>query len=99
MDFSLPYIDQSGTVMPHLFFNNLKYIIMAFVEHVQRLKRIDQLVRLKATGSAQELAHRLGVSRASVFRYMDDLKDLGAPVTYCRNRQTFFYEENFELNF
>lgn len=72
---------------------------MTIKEHIQRLKRIDQLVRLKATGNAKQLAARLDVSRASIFRYLDDLKDLGAPVVYCRDNQTYIYEEFFELSF
>jgi predicted DNA-binding transcriptional regulator YafY len=72
---------------------------MTFFEQVQLLKRLDYLIRLKATGRPEELASRLGVSRASVYRYIEDLKSMDAPVAYCRLRQSFYYEEAYELKF
>lgn len=70
---------------------------MTFHEQLQRLKRIDQLIRLKATGTANDLAKRLDISRSSVFRLLDDLKGFGAPIIYCRNQKMFMYKESFQL--
>lgn len=72
---------------------------MTFTERLRCIKRIDHLAQMKATGNVKQLTQTLGVSRTSLFRYIDDLKELGAPIVYCRDRETYLYEENFELIF
>ncbi len=58
-----------------------------------RIQRIDHLIRIKGTGNATELADKLGLSRASVYEYLDLMKHLGAPIKYCSSRRSFFYDE------
>ncbi|MEZ5043646.1 MAG: HTH domain-containing protein [Saprospiraceae bacterium] len=70
---------------------------MSFLEHLNLLRRIDALIRRKATGNYIQLSKKLGVSQASIYRYLDDLRSLGAPVVYCRLRQSFYYSEPYEL--
>ena len=65
---------------------------------VTRLKRIDRLVRLKATGSPQDLASRLGISTSTLYEHMDTMKRVfGAPLRYCRKRQSYVYDEEGKL--
>jgi predicted DNA-binding transcriptional regulator YafY len=70
---------------------------MSFIEHLHLLRRLDQLIRRKATGTPQAFARQLCVSRASLYRHLDLLAELGASVAYCRLRQTFHYEEEGKL--
>jgi predicted DNA-binding transcriptional regulator YafY len=70
---------------------------MQFIQHLNRLKRIHQLVKLKATGTPHDLARRLEISEPSVYRCLNDLKELGAPVKYCKERQYYIYEQEFDL--
>jgi predicted DNA-binding transcriptional regulator YafY len=72
---------------------------MTFIERLELIKRIDALINRKATGNPSQLAARLMISRASVFRYINELKAIGAPVVYCCYRESYFYEEPFELKF
>jgi len=55
------------------------------------LERMDQLVRLKATGRPKNLAERLQVSEATVFRIIDTMKALDAPVCYDIACQSYVY--------
>ena len=71
--------------------------LMTFFEHVDRIKRLDSLIRHKATGSPEELADRMDVSRATIFRHLDDLRSVGAPIAYEKDRQTYYYDEPFDL--
>lgn len=57
------------------------------------LERMDQLVRLKATGRPKNLAERLQVSEATVFRIIDTMKELNAPVCYDIVCQSYVYTE------
>lgn len=52
---------------------------------------------MKSTGSPRELADRMSVSRATLFRHLDDLRSMGAPIAYEKDRQTYYYEEPFDL--
>ena len=61
--------------------------------------RADQLIRLKATGTSKEFAAKLGISRASEVRLLRDLRNIGAPIKYCRYRKTYYYEYAVKLKF
>jgi len=66
---------------------------MTFLEKVQLIERVDQLIRMKATGSAEDLSDRIGVSRSTVYELIDCMRAMGAEIEYCRHRQSFYYLE------
>ena len=58
-----------------------------------KLDRLDQLIRRKATGSPDELARRLEMSRSSTFEMIAFLKDdMKAPIIYVSSRPSYVYE-------
>ncbi len=57
------------------------------------LERVDRLIRLKATGRPKKLAERLEVSEATVFRMIDTMKELNAPVYYDLANQSYAYSK------
>lgn len=61
------------------------------------IERIDQLIRLKATGSPKSLAKRLAVSEATLFRIIDVMKELNAPIRYDLQEQRYYYETQTEF--
>jgi predicted DNA-binding transcriptional regulator YafY len=70
-------------------------------KHLERIGRIDQLLRFKSTGTADELAEKLEISRSTLFETLSLMKDLGAEIAYCPHRQTYYYtqEGRFEIGF
>lgn len=46
----------------------LNFPAMAIEEILSRIERMDQLIKMKATGSPEELAERLKISKRQVFR-------------------------------
>lgn len=68
---------------------------------ISRIERIDALIHRKGTGTAQELAEKLGVSRRTVLEYLTLMKEKGAPIYFDRNRKTYCYsaEGNFKFLF
>lgn len=56
-----------------------------------RLDRIDQLIRIKRTGTPAELADKIGLSERSMYEYIRLMKEFGAPVVYSRERKSYFY--------
>jgi predicted DNA-binding transcriptional regulator YafY len=67
--------------------------------HLDRLKTLDRLIRTKATGSPKQLAKKMEISERTLFRLIDCLRSLGAPVVYCKNRACYYYEEEGLINF
>ena len=43
------------------------------------------------TGDAATFAGKLGISRATLYRLMDELEDYGIHIEYSRERQTYHY--------
>ena len=58
---------------------------------LNRLDRIDQLIRIKGTGTPAQLAGKLGLSERSMYEYIRLMKEFGAPVVYSRERQSYYY--------
>ncbi|WP_148639190.1 hypothetical protein [Aquimarina longa] len=55
------------------------------------MERIDQLIRMKATGTPVELAARLEVSKTKLYRTINTMKALNAPLEYDVNLQSYVY--------
>jgi hypothetical protein len=64
------------------------------------MRRIDRLAKLGATGAPPELARKLGVSEKTVYAIVGDMREvLGAPIEYCRHRQSYVYTRPGTLDF
>jgi len=61
---------------------------------IQRLRRLDHLIRHRGTGSPATLAKKIGISERSLYDYLKLLKDMGAPVTYSRDAGSYYYKEH-----
>lgn len=68
---------------------------------LNRLDRIDQLIRVKGTGTPAQLADKIGLSERSTYEYIRLMKNFGAPVVYSRERQSYYYlqEGRFIVSF
>jgi biotin operon repressor len=72
---------------------------MQIFETIQIIERINQLFRLKATGSPSELAAKLNICERQVYRIIEDFKDAGLPIQYCKKRKTYFYAREVFMKF
>ena len=70
---------------------------MKFLEKLQLIERVDALIKRKATGSAKELASRLNLSRRCVYDIINIMKSMSAPIEYCKQRSTYYYEYPCDL--
>ena len=70
---------------------------MTIFKTIEKLSQLHYLVKNERTGSPQYLAKRLGMSRASLYRLIEDLKLHDAPIEYSRSKETFLYTKWFEL--
>jgi hypothetical protein len=67
----------------------------------ERLRTIDELIRRKATGNPETLARKLRISKSTMYSYISIMREMGAPINYCRLRCCYYYEndEEFVLRF
>lgn len=70
-----------------------------FEAYIHRMNRLQYELKKKRTGNADELAARLNISRRTLFKDIEYLRDRGADIKYCRFRKTFYFREEFELKF
>ncbi len=61
-------------------------------EIIKRLQYIDNLIRDHKTGNAEELAEVIGVSEKTVYKYLDLMKEFGAPIAFNAMAKTYYYE-------
>ncbi|MFZ2906534.1 MAG: HTH domain-containing protein [Cyclobacteriaceae bacterium] len=52
-----------------------------------------ELIEKQKTGTPEELAKKLGISRRMLFEYLTAVKANGMPVHYCRTRKRYYYAE------
>jgi len=61
-------------------------------EIINRLRYIDILIRENKTGNAEDLAVIVGVSVRTVYKYLDLMKRLGAPIAFNTLSKSYYYE-------
>lgn len=64
---------------------------------IERLERIDRLVRFKATGTPRELASKLGVSESTLYETLQLMKEKECPLIYDKIKRTYLYEKEGRL--
>lgn len=65
---------------------------------IERLERIDRLVRMKATGTPKELAERLNISESTLYETLQLMKEKDCPLIYDKLKQTYHYDEDGRLD-
>lgn len=71
---------------------------MNATKYLDRLKYMNELVKTRRTGSVKELAGRLRISESHLYRLIKDMKDMGAPIEFCRQSNCYYYTREYNLN-
>jgi hypothetical protein len=67
---------------------------MALYNYLNRIRRLDALIRQKRTGPPKELAEKLGISERWLYIFLEELKmELDCPIRYDRRKQSYVYEK------
>jgi predicted DNA-binding transcriptional regulator YafY len=70
---------------------------MKVFEYLDRISMMHKLVSRQRTGTPEEFAHHLGVSRTSLYELIDELRSRGAPIVYSKSSKTFFYRQPYDI--
>ena len=69
------------------------------MKNITLIERIDRLIHRQATGTPDQLADRLNISKTKLYRIINMMKELGAPIEYDFAKQRFIYEEEVGFRF
>lgn len=71
---------------------------MSFIDQIHRIERIDQLIRLKATGRPAELAQKLDISESQLYEILNIMKiELGGVILYSKSLQSYYYPRDIRF--
>lgn len=56
------------------------------------------LIKRKATGTPEQFAEKMNMSRSALMRAIREMKELDAPICYDKIRETYYYCEQVELS-
>lgn len=70
---------------------------MKVFQYLERISMMHKLVSRQHTGTPEECARQLGVSRTSLYELIDELRSRGAPIVYSKSARTFLYKEPFGI--
>jgi hypothetical protein len=82
-------------------FQTIKILkLMKIFEDINLLEQLDQLIRLKATGTPLSLGERLGLSKRQIYRYIAGMKEaMGLKIGYSKKRGSYYYKQETFLKF
>ncbi len=70
-------------------------LVMTRINRENLKVRILRLADLKSTGSPDDLAFRLGISKRSVKRIVSEIRDDGLKIKYCHLRNSYVTEKGY----
>lgn len=62
------------------------------------LIRLHHLIKIKGTGSPEDLAKKLNCSERTARNKIEQLRAAGLPVVYCKQRHSYYYTEEVNIN-
>ena len=72
---------------------------MKLIDKIQKIERMDLMLRRIGTGKPQEFAQRIGIAESTLYKYLKLIKKMGVPINFCRSRISYKYEFPTKLNF
>jgi predicted DNA-binding transcriptional regulator YafY len=72
---------------------------MTLIEKLNKIEYIDQLIRQKNTGTPHELAKKVNLSERQARRYLDEMKEMGAEISYNEYLLTYEYSKPIKFQF
>ena len=67
---------------------------MSYIEQATRIDKLIRLITNSKTGTAEELAKTLGVSRRTIFNDLENLKILGYQINFCQTSRNYFLKKD-----
>ncbi len=74
---------------------------MAILKYIKKIKRIDLFIQSRATGTPNDFAKKLNMSKSALYKYLNLMKEMNAPIRYNNITESYYYEDNgsFEIGY
>jgi len=72
---------------------------MNLLEKIRLIERVHGLITREGTGSPAMLANRLNISERNIYNLINVMKEMGAPIYFCKSRNSYCYEEEVRFSF
>lgn len=79
------------------FLKCIRMVSKNVVDYLERIKRLYNLIKQERTGSLSDIAKKMRLSRRTIANYISELKSLGADISYDKQRNTYFFNNQFVL--
>ena len=66
---------------------------MSFLRYYRKMQLLDSLIRRKATGNQRTFAKKAGMSKSSLNLYLNEMKEMGFPICYSKEKNSYYYLE------
>lgn len=71
---------------------------MSLRTYINRIRRLDAMIRRKSTGPPEQLAEKLDISERWLYKFLRELREeFDCPITYDHYRQSYVYEERGKI--
>mgnify|MGYP006358176141 CR=1 FL=1 len=70
---------------------------MGILRQIKRLQYIDYIIRRKATGNLETFSEKNRLSKRGLAIVLQEMKEMGFPVKYSRQLNSYYYEEGGEM--
>jgi len=70
---------------------------MKAFEQLERLTRLSRLIKQEKTGTPEEFASCLHISRRRLFEHLDELRTMGVQIDYSKQRGTYYFSNGHEI--
>jgi biotin operon repressor len=67
---------------------------MSLIKYIERLRHMDSLISMMATGTPEEFAEKLGIRRSTLFESLQEMREIGVDIRYSFVRQSYYYADN-----
>jgi hypothetical protein len=67
---------------------------MSLLKYIERLRRMDTLISMMATGTPEEFAEKMGMKRSTLFESLQEMRTIGVDIKYSFIRQSYYYADN-----
>lgn len=72
---------------------------MNTIKQIQKMLRLHELIKQECTGTPRAMSDKLGIPERTIFWYLEELRDMGAQISFDKIRKTYFYDNEFDIDF
>jgi len=70
---------------------------MSYSNYLKKMAWLIELLKQENTGCADCLSKKIGVSRRTIFRYLDEFRMKGADISFSKNKGSYKLKNNFSF--